>query len=563
MKKTLFLLFVSVILYACSNRQKDIVSYTISPFQVDSIPSIKVLMEFEADKGRTTKLRFQDEAWGEKDLHNSIHHMNLVNIKGTVTKNRDSNWIEINHTKGIDKIQFEYVLKQDVEGDLAAQNRYRPMINNNYFHIFSHNMFMLPDHIVLEKDSKFDVVMNWNDFPEDYMIHNSFGSNEKHQDIIDVNEEEFHSAIFVGGDFRTHINTINNNELIFATRGDWIPFDEVAVSDLLHKTVKAQRNFWKDHSQKYFTVTMIPFPLNQGSSFGGTGLTNSFATSVSNNNQTSIKQLSYLFNHELMHNWIGHKIKNENEEEEYWFSEGFTDYYTQKNIAKNKILEADEGDFINEMNITIKNLYASPVATVPNSEITYDNFWSDRNYEKLPYYRGSVLAFLLDLKIKKESNNQYSLDDVMRDLLEQSKNKEVKLNSKIFIHTVNKYLPQTIDVFFHDHIEKGKLFDLISIFNDFGLIYTPKAKVFEQGFSYDQKTNIVTNVIENSAAYKAGLRTNDILKSWSIYYGNIEKEVALKVDRNGSESQISFLPVKEIELPQLLVNPQNIEVINL
>ncbi|MHA7057086.1 M1 family aminopeptidase [Aquimarina sp. M1] len=562
MRKIFILLFVCIGFLSCSKSEEDKLVYEISHSVTDSISLIKINMKFKPDPGKTTTLRFQNDAWGEKDLHKSIHKMNLVNTKGKAVKNSDSNWIQITHPKGTKEIHFEYVLKQDLSTDLVAQNRYRPIIDKNYFHIFSHNLFMLPNHLIRQKEDTFDVVLHWKNFPEDFIIHNSFGSKKRRQYIEDVTEEEFHSAIFVGGDFRIYTNDIQNNQLIFATRGSWIPFNDSIVSDLLYRTVKAQRNFWSDHSQEYFTVTMIPFPQKEGSSFGGTGLTNSFATAVSNNDQTSIEQLSYLFNHELMHNWIGQAIKNENEEAQYWFSEGFTEYYTQKNIAKNKILGFDEENFIREMNSTIKNLFSSPVADKPNSEINYNNFWSDRDYEKLPYYRGSVFAFLLDLKIKKESNDQYSLDNVMKTLFEQSK-KGKKLNSKMFIETVSKFTSKRIDSFFERHIIEGQLFDLSVIFNDLGLEYSSKAKVFDQGFSFDKKTNTVRNVDDRSAAYKAGLRSGDLLNGWSIHYGNIKKEVELKIDKEGKEKMITYVPVKEIAVPQLHVNESTSKKINL
>ena len=90
-----------------------------------------------------------------------------------------------------------------------------------------------------------------------------------------------------------------------ATRGDWVPFSVDEIKGLLKETMENQRNFWEDHSQEYFTVTMQPIFQSNGSSYQGTGLTNSFATSFSNNEFMEIGQMVHLFNHELMHNWIG------------------------------------------------------------------------------------------------------------------------------------------------------------------------------------------------------------------------------------------------------------------
>jgi len=238
--------------------------------------------------------------------------------------------------------------------------------------------------------------------------------------------------------------------------------------ELLKNTLMAQRKFWNDHSQPYFSVTMIPIFEPNGSSWQGTGLTNSFALAASNNEYLEVQGLVYLLNHELQHNWIGLTIKNDNEEEQYWFSEGFTDYYTMKNIAINRIYDLDEKFFIQEFNSKLKNLYKSPVVASPNSEINYDNFWKDRHYSDLPYLRGAVFAFILDQQIQRDSNGGKSLDDVMKQLHENS---DTKLSHPYFVKTVNPYLKEDFEPFFNRHIVDGEPFEMETIFKDLDLDY--------------------------------------------------------------------------------------------
>ena len=536
------------------------IKYTIQPLLKDSISMLKVNASFNAEPSGVTKISYQDQAWGEENLYNAIDTIYSEDQRLQFFKKPDSNLIVIKHPKELQKIDINYVLKQDFNGQLDSNSRYRPVINDKYFHIFSHNMFMLP--ISNFKDPVWNIELNWLNFPKEFKIHNSFGSDERFQSLENITEDYFHSAIFVGGDFRTYKENILDNSLVLATRGDWIPFENQEVFDLLYSTVRAQRNFWQDHSQKYFTVTMLPFPQERGSSFGGTGLTNSFATSVSNNEETSLDQLAYLFNHELMHNWIGHTIKNEKEEAQYWFSEGFTEYYTFKNIAKNNIIGLDKKYYIEQLNQIIKNLHGSPVADKPNSEINYENFWKDPYYEKLPYYRGALFAFILDLKIQQETNGRYSLDDVMRDILEQSR-KGILLNDEIFVNTILKFSKEDYRSFFNRHIKEGKLINLKPIFDSLNLSYHIESKVFDQGFVYDSNTRIVTKVTPVSAAMKAGLKVGDTLKGWSIYRDNIEKEIELKVLREGKEQDIHYFPIKEVDIVQLLTNSSNLESIRL
>ncbi|MDY8136386.1 M1 family aminopeptidase [Aquimarina sp. 2201CG5-10] len=562
MKKTAFLGLIFVaFLFSCNRHKTTDLSYIISPFLKDNIPMLKIQMSFKADPSGITKLKYQNNAWGEENIYNCIESMQLSQIQGKITQNKDSSWIEIQHPKNIDSLQFEYTLKQDIKDAIGAGNRYRPIINSTYFHVFSHNLFMFPKHISNNDKEHLNIKLNWNDFPEDYTIHNSFGSKKKEQLINDITEEEFLTAVFLGGDFRTYTSSINNNDVVLAIRGDWIPFEDDTIMKLLTKTVQSQRDFWQDHSQKYFTVTMMPIAQERGSSFGGTGLTNSFATVVSNNKETSIDQLVYLFNHELMHNWTGHVIKNQNEEEQYWFSEGFTEYYTFKNITSNKILNFDKKYFIDQMNENIKNLYNSPVGEKPNSEITYDNFWSDRHYSKLPYYRGALFAFVLDLKIQKDSNGDKSLNHAMRDFYGAAVHQDQRINSDFFIKTINKYTKDDITAFFDKHILKGELIDLAKIYNEFNLQYEPISEVFDLGFTYDNAKNEITTVDNTSAAYKKGIRVDDKLISRSIYYGRTDKKVDLIVLRNGEEIEISYYPVKKIPLPRLHQSQENKDVL--
>ncbi|NER14931.1 hypothetical protein GWK08_15855 [Leptobacterium flavescens] len=555
--KKLILILISVWITAvsCSSEKTEKLTYEVSSVLKDSIPSLKIRASFKADPTGFTRLFFQDNAWGQEKLYDCLSDLKLVSEHGSIVQKRDSNLIEITHPKDLKEIVFEYTLTQDTKGPINTETTYRPVIQPEYFHLYSHNMFMLPRHLAEDKSELFDVQINW-DLPEGHAVHNSFGSNERVQKISDIDEERFHSAVFTGGDFRIHPIEIENNKVYLASRGDWIAFKDKDMVDLLSKTIRAQRNFWNDHSQEYFTVTMIPFPQENGSSFQGTGLTNSFATSISNNDLIQVEGLAMLFNHELMHNWIGHSIYISKEEQHYWFSEGFTDYYTIKNISKNRILDKDEAFFIQEINNIIRLLYTSPVKDAPNSEINYDNFWSSRDYEKLPYRRGALFAFYLDLKIQRESDGEHSLDDLMRDFLKNAVEEDKRIDHSYFIEMANKYLKEDLKPFFEEHMVEGKLFDLGAIFDENGLEYKNGAKAFYKGYKIDPETHKVVSLDESSNAYKAGMRIGDRVVYRSVY-SNPDIEAEFKVVRDKKEIELKFYPAKEVDIPQLLITDTN------
>lgn len=558
MKRLIITLSLITLLFSCNKDSSNTINYTISPVTENGEQLLKIKMGFEASDTDETILLFQDQAWGQDSLHNVIREIKLLSEKGEVISNRDSGWFQIKHPKGLKQIELEYTVKQDTKGDLVTRATYRPVIQPEYFHAFSHNLFMLPKNIIDASNDDFDVTLKWESFSEDYKIANSFGSNELIQTIDNTSEDKFHTAIFVGGDFRVHEIDIKNNKVAFIIRGEWEVFNDSTMVSMLGKTVAAQRDFWQDHTQDYFAVTMIPTIQEQGSSFQGSGLTNSFATNASNNKYLEVEGLVYLFNHELQHNWTGHIIKNDDEEKQYWFSEGFTDYYTLKNIAKGNIYNLDESYFIKEFNSFVRALFTNPVREMPNSEMTYDNFWSGKEgMQKLPYRRGAVLAFYLDNKIKQDTNGDKSLDDVLLDFKNDALKSEQKITHSYFIKTVNKYLKDDFKPFFDTHIEEGKLYDLTAVFKDFGFEYDPTSKVFDLGFTFSDDKKSIVSVDENSEAYKAGMRAGDLLRSRSYYYDSTEHEAEFILVRDGKDVNVKYLPVKQANIPQLKNSEEN------
>ena len=552
--KKLILLFL-IVCAACSQQQNNLVTYKVSPTEKDGKPALNITMEFDANPSGETVVILQDNAWGEENLHNTLSDLKSEQVE-EIIKEKDSQRFVLKHDPNLKKIQFSYTLQQDTEGKLTTRATYRPVIQDQFFHIFSHNFFMLPRDYVPNSSASFDVQIDWSDFDSDYNLVNSFDTNNRIQTIENTNERYFHSAVFTGGDYRSYELDIEGNKAVFGIRGDWKVFQDSAIVEMLKQTLQVQRDFWQDHSQQYFAVTMTPTYRENGSSFQGSGLTNSFATSATNNEYLEYTGLVYLFNHELQHNWIGHLIKNENEEEQYWFSEGFTEYYTLKNISKNNIGGLDAGYFIDEFNNFISSLYQSPVKEAPNSEINYENFWSSYDYSKLPYRRGAIFAFYLDHLIQQNSNGEKSLDDLMIAIKEDALNKEQRLSHNYFLSKANEYLSQDLQPFFDKHIINGELYDLKSIFSQFGYDFNPTTPVYDLGFSFTEDRKFVTEIDPESNAYKAGLRKGDRVtkRKYAIdptYKGEFT------VQKNGREKVIAFYPSKDAEIPALAQSDSN------
>lgn len=550
MKQFLLILIGVLSLASCQNTQQAHFQYEISPVYKDSTAQLKVVLQFTPEADGTTTLLFQDKAWGQDSLHGIVADIQVLDVTGEVTPQPEEDKFELSHPENLESIRVSYLLKQDFDGDLTTRNDFRPVISEDYFHVFSHMMFMLPQHIIEEQQDDFSVQLDWINFPESFQLVNSFGRQQTQQFIPTISESEFHSAIWTGGDFRVYPIDIEGNEVIFSIRGDWEKVEDQVMVDLLTNTVTAQRDFWQDHSQPYFLVSMIPTVQDRGYSFHGTGLTHSFAVAASNNEYLEVEGLAYLFNHELMHNWTGKLIENDNEEEQYWFSEGFTEYYTFKNVARNNIYNLGKEFLVEKMNESIFALYTSPVLAAPNSEMNYENFWSNPDYGKLAYYRGALFAMYLDHRIQRQTDGHQSLDDVMLAIKDAALTDGQKLTHDFFIATVNSFLKEDITPFFQRHIVEGVPMDVAQIYTEFGFEFAPESQVFDLGFQVSENKKI-QNLDLTSNAYQAGLREGDKISKASYQY-EPDVQAEFSVLRDGKEQSVVFYPAKLAPIPELL-----------
>ncbi len=421
--------------------------YDIKPIHADSAEYLQFQIPLKTDQNGKLILWFQNNAWGQENLFNSISKLETNSSQSDIKMEADSNRIIITD-EAHKELLISYDLISDMQGPLDFTRSFRTIVEDGYFHSFGGRLFMIPANIWNE-DKPVNFEFNWNTPNRDYIIHNSFGASIK-QDL-QLNEEQFESSVFVGGDFKRYKHNGKDQTFYFLTRGDWIPFKEDSLFNTLQKINRGHRAFWQDYSDPYYSVTLIPTEEQNGYSVSGTGLTNSFASFITNNDKVEWWRVQYLFYHELLHQWTGQKIKNANEEEQYWFSEGFTDYYTFKLMLKDDIIDLKK--FVVLMNEEIELLYQSPVRNISNDSMYYENFWSNPHLQDLPYKRGKIYAFHLDNQIRAESDK--SLDDVMRTILEKCDDTGKYLSHDFFLEILRSYVTEEPKKDFDNYIQNG------------------------------------------------------------------------------------------------------------
>ena len=475
--KTIFL-FIDLLLTATLTFGQTNINYKVLYTDKIGKEGLKIEVSFTPKKiSDSTYFHYSNEVWGETNLVNCLNFHQKENINYSFKIVPDSNRIVVYHPN-VKNIRFTYHIIQDSK-DENPKSRNRQRVQKEFFHILGQSLFMVPEEIFESNidDPKITANIEWVNFPKNFIIHNTFGSRELQQNLHVLLWSEFYHSLFVGGDYRIKSFTYLDKPIFLAIRGNWLKdYTDDNLFAALQKTIPTQRQFWNDNNFDYYTVILTPTitqtdSIYKGQSITGSAVKNGFLIQSSNNPFNKFSVIKYIFNHEMMHDWIGGKIPMRNEELNYWFSEGFTDYYTYKNRLRNNDFTWIE--WLDGFNTEIiKAHWQNPERNKPN-HIVKDEFWKNRNIEKIPYRRGAIFAFWLDNQILKKSNHSKSLDDVMRDILQICISEKRSFSDELLLEVAQKYLNNDITYFFQKHVINGVDIELTNndLIDDFKIEY--------------------------------------------------------------------------------------------
>ena len=196
----------------------------------------------------------------------------------------------------------------------------------------------------------------------------------------------------------------------------------------VQKIVQAQAAFWGDLPyDKYVFINLITEGTGGIEHKNSTVLmTSRWRTRVRRN---YVDWLS-LVSHEFFHTWNVKRLRpvelgpfeygRENYTRSLWVAEGFTDYYADLVAVRAGVMSPEE--VLGSLSETIGNLQTTPGRLVQSVEEASFDAWvryyrPDENTPNstISYYtKGAVVGFLLDLEIRRATNNSRSLDDLMK-----------------------------------------------------------------------------------------------------------------------------------------------------
>jgi predicted metalloprotease with PDZ domain len=266
------------------------------------------------------------------------------------------------------------------------------------------------------------------------------------------------------------------------------------------------------------------------SGFGG-GMEHSNGTAI---NIGSGAQLASIAAHEFFHLWNVKRIRPASLEpvdyskEQYtralWFAEGVTSTYGNYTLVRSGIWSKQE--FYADLAQQITELESRPANRWQSAEQSSLDAW----LEKYPYYngpdfsvsyytKGQVLGVLLDILIRDRTNDQRSLDDVLRKMNDNFAKKDRPYRDSLDVRlSAESVAGSSFEDFFREYVAAAEPLPYAETFAKAGLVLeTREMTRAELGFTLerDNGKTVVRSVTSGSPSERSGLLAGDEVESWN------------------------------------------------
>lgn len=385
---------------AVPDRQPDAAAvYTVTPeMKNGKLVALGVELQLIPQKSGIIQLDLPDKGMG---LSGRWKYLSDFSIRGAQMRSRGPATRLLTGKAG-EPIVIHYRVHSAYAADPASGNPYNgAVIRPAWFASLGDFVFILP-HGWDDRPAAF----RWGGIPKGWRVASDLehGAMGRPMAIGDIGE----STMLGGPDVEIYRRDVPDGRVRLAVRGKW-KFSNERFADLIARLVSAQRAFWGHDVRGPFLVTF--FQLAGTGSSGGTGRSDAFALYATRDIDAGI--LTRIIAHEHTHTWIPRRIGDMPEKDEaadYWFSEGFTDFYAERTLLKSGIWSLD--DFANDLNTKLMEYGSSPARNASNARIVKE-FWTNDAVEHMPYQRGMLLAYIWDHRLHAQSRGKKNLDDVM------------------------------------------------------------------------------------------------------------------------------------------------------
>lgn len=327
------------------------------------------------------------------------------------------------------------------------------------------------------------------------------------------------------------------------------PFDFTAeaADARISAVIQATQAFWRPKPQPFLVILQPLTPSPASLAEAGEGRSGGFSIVASRNR--GLDDLTHTIAHEYFHTWnpgqLGGSRLSEDQALDYWFGEGFTDFYADRMLVRSGVQGPDA--FVAQWNDRLAAYANSPVRTEPNSRVGKD-FWKRDGVAKLPYQRGAMLAAIWDADLRR-SGSPVRLDQVMiamRDAVAARPAGAGPTAPELFQATFERMTGRSLAADIAKYVTAGEPILLpADTFGPCARVVTEQVPAFDRGYDVaaTSEAQMFAGVDPQGPAYAAGVR--DGMKRLEVLGGKVgdhSVEVAYRVADANGERVIRYLP---------------------
>ena len=483
---------------------------------------IKIKVQFPVDENKTI-IHLPSWRPGRYELGNfakNIKNFKVFNDQNKAINfhkiNKDSWEISSNETKYI-RIEYQYYANE-----LNAGSSY---YNENQLYVNPVNCFLYA-----EGKEQFPISLELN-IPENYTIasslvqENNFLLAENFDELADspfICSENLEKQTYSVADTNFHIWF--NNQLN-------IPWERV-IDDFRNFTKKQIEDFGEfPVSEYHFLIQSLPYLAYHGvEHLKSTVITLGPSYDLFENRYDELLGVS---SHELYHVWnvksirpkelLPYNFKKENYSELGYIYEGITTYLGDLYLLKSGVFSLE--NYLRELSKQFQKHLDNPGRFAYSvSQSSFDT-WLDGYVPGVPgrkvsiYTEGCLLAFVMDAKIRKATNNKRGIEEVMKRLYYNFAQNNKGYTEKDFIDQLENICGYSFQDFFNDYVHGSTPYETILLealdFIGLELIQTPSNSYSEAnlGMKTVHQSNhlLISAIYPGSPADMAGLSLGDEL----------------------------------------------------
>ncbi len=410
------------------------------------------------------EMRFVDRFAGIEKLSERVFSLRIKDANGQrILPEILGNGIYRFNAGNAADISFAYEIRlAQVRGASVDPGRYALTTNLSAQVGFILLADILPDLcLVSEKKCLESVVRLKINAPDDWQIatteRESYGAFE----VADVQK-----AVFFLGRMRSQTINVGSLHIQIAITGER-NLSDVQVALMIGAIAREQATIVGNAAENNFLVTLMPFPVPL------TGLRSSALTrgrsvimllNPDEDLPRTLKHYQKHLAHEMFHFYLPEAFAvRENFD---WFWEGFSRYIGLLTLNRLKLLGLPE--LLEEMSNEDALYQANPVReTVSLLAASPEKFASAGNYD-LVYRKGTLVAWLYDLELRRQSKGQKNVTHVLREMYQNYRDSKNEIGNREVLSSLRK--PGRFDKLIRDYIEGTKKLDLSENLAPYGLL---------------------------------------------------------------------------------------------